>query len=1804
MDPHHRAPNKPSPAAAAPSFSEAGEEYQPSEFGGIRDYKRRKRLKLQNQDATSRASSSSPQIFKGHIISSLGYTNPNSNVLRQMVVKHGGVWREFKDGGSTICVATALPAKKREEMKRIRFVRPEWIVECVNQGKIVDWSRFRIGGEQAQMTLGFDGKVMMPKTPAESYRDVAGDEVVKKALETVRLPRKSQDWEIPASDDEEKEEEEEFEDDPVDRPRSEVPEVQEDGIPPSAQPPLKWDSEEEEYYIDDDEDLWMEDPDGQLAPPSHQPERRYVSISEVEDSEEEEEEEEEDTVHLVPVPEAHSPKDNEAAADEIPPETSGYTESQPPPPTAKIKGVDAYEAEAVIGEKKHPANKKPKHKRGKMKYLIRWKGYPDEEATWEWEDTLREDLGDDVVDEMCAQYYASQQVEPQGSRRGSQKKSRKSRKQDTSQKTSSGSQQKISSLVIKPSSQGSSKEKTSVAPEGSLRRPLPESIPDSFSSVNLSETEDDAQVLPPLPQPQVTKESRSSQLQRDDSSKLPRGFSYILESFSSVNFSDANGDAGDFFPQSHQPEPLQAAKPPLPRGFSFMPESFSSVSFSDAEADLPPPLPTQEDPQAAKPQLPKGFSDMPESFSSVKFSDAEDDAGNPIPPSHQPEVPQVVKPALPRGFSFMPTSFSSVHLTDPDDAVEAPQTAKKSIPPSRLRREAFVDGFPTSYQLPVVDEEEEDISSSDTEVILKPSQLQEIEDDTTDLPQNKEGETDSKPSIHPAMEIPNSFSSIDLMSDIVLPEGYTTPPPPSSPPEKTPKTAILKRSASIASPVSTAKKLKSTDFYKEHAPAQTVTSSKEPPRLTKENAKPHSSPQMAASSKEPRRLSKENATTPEEFNEIFLSDPKVRAASVLNPDFLPKFFKESRLHYLSTWKAELRSRMQERALFSSQPSAQSRAVRYVMHVDFDCFFAAVSTRDRPDLKDKPVAICHGRTENSTTSEIASCNYAARKFGVRNGMWMAKAKELCPDIVTLGYDFEKYEEASEEFYGVVLALGAERVQAVSVDEVLLDISNLVCNEQYSDQGREEAAAQKLATKVRDECRKKTGCEVSVGIGMNVAMARLALRKAKPAGQFIIRRSEVRAFLDELKVSAFPGVGEHTANKIIEKFGSDSVLEVRKIPRERLKQTLGAKTGERVYELCNGIDNTLVGAAETPRESISISVNWGVRFTRTDQAEEFLHRLSRAVEEKMKSERVKGRVLNFKVAKRALNAPFETEKFLGCGKVDEINKKFVFGVPTNDAALLARKCIELLRSFRVSPGDIRGFTMGMKDLEDEANNDGQQQLQFKKAVETKVDAPSKRPPPQQPELKPAAPVKIKAYVKPKPMTLFDAFSKKAGKKQSLPAPPPAPAVTPEPTAHHQSPSPVVGRSRADGPQLPSPDRVFHRSPEASTSQRPRAMTPQASTSETNQQSQAGRFIKPAPPSTTKAQAGPITPVKTTPVTPTKASPQVVQATTPQFPSTQFPQFPATQFDIPPASQIDESVLPFLPIGLQELVRQQQREQRERDERRALEPEPELEMPPNSQWDIEAWNSFSQGVRDSIRADHEREKAAEAQRKNAVSPQKPKPQSGPSKPKQQQQQQHPLFRPPSDRGGPSNPRHPKVYDRHRNEVSSWLFAPRSTGGAGIDPEIFQLYDQAEQATIVQDAVAARERQLPKETADKTAKERRNEELMNEVLARLAKRQFKLRLPGGGEACTTNVEGVRDVIRDWIKNTEEPEEEDLETLCGFLKAVTLDEVKVDKAATHVKWVLVLAGKKEGWWWVCQGVVDTVRAAARELGIPNLQFD
>ncbi|KAK4226137.1 DNA repair protein rev1 [Podospora fimiseda] len=443
--------------------------------------------------------------------------------------------------------------------------------------------------------------------------------------------------------------------------------------------------------------------------------------------------------------------------------------------------------------------------------------------------------------------------------------------------------------------------------------------------------------------------------------------------------------------------------------------------------------------------------------------------------------------------------------------------------------------------------------------------------------------------------------------------------------------------------------------------------------------------------------------TSEEHNAALLSDPKIRKSSTANPDFLKQYYSESRLHHLSTWKAELKSRLQklaaERGPAAKSNKRKSGFRRYIMHVDFDSFFCAVSLKQAPELRDKPAVVAHG---NGSGSEIASCNYPAREFGVKNGMWMKRAMELCPELKVLPYDFPGYEEASKQFYDAILDVGGI-VQSVSIDEALIDVTELVLSAAASSgvglsEGsiwREQAKVDEIASGLRAEIKKKTGCDVSVGIGANVLLAKIALRKAKPAGQYQIKPEEVLDILADLKVDSLPGVAYSIGGKL-EEIGIKFAKDIRETSKERLITVLGPKTGEKLWEYSRGIDRTEVW--EQPvRKSVSADVNWGIRFINQEEAETFVRNLCQELERRLLNEGVKGKQLTMKIMKRSSDAPLDPPKHLGHGKCDTFNKSTAFGVATHSAETIGKEAVAILRSYKFTPGDLRGIGVQMTKLE---------------------------------------------------------------------------------------------------------------------------------------------------------------------------------------------------------------------------------------------------------------------------------------------------------------------------------------------------------------------------------------------------------------------------------------------------------------------------------------------------------------------------
>lgn len=310
-----------------------------------------------------------------------------------------------------------------------------------------------------------------------------------------------------------------------------------------------------------------------------------------------------------------------------------------------------------------------------------------------------------------------------------------------------------------------------------------------------------------------------------------------------------------------------------------------------------------------------------------------------------------------------------------------------------------------------------------------------------------------------------------------------------------------------------------------------------------------------------------------------------------DPNFLDSFFNSSRLSFIGSYKQRVRQSPTKKARRKN-----AGAKRFVFHVDMDCFFASVVLRNFPEYRDKPVAISHhgkrssnlpsteGAATKGSTSECATCNYEARKYGIKKGMFLGRAKELCPDLVVLHYDFEGYESVSEQVADILYRCAGEydgSVEQVSCDEAYMEVFVEADDTESSDR-----IVERLAASLRQEIFDETQCTASIGVASNKLIAKLGTDRVKPNGSIVVR--DYKQILKELRLRDLHGVGYRMERKLAE-HGLESVQDVWELGdrgESELVRVLGPGLGRKLFENCNGRDDRPVAPAE--RQSIGAEV----------------------------------------------------------------------------------------------------------------------------------------------------------------------------------------------------------------------------------------------------------------------------------------------------------------------------------------------------------------------------------------------------------------------------------------------------------------------------------------------------------------------------------------------------------------------------------------------------------------------------------------
>lgn len=236
-------------------------------------------------------------------------------------------------------------------------------------------------------------------------------------------------------------------------------------------------------------------------------------------------------------------------------------------------------------------------------------------------------------------------------------------------------------------------------------------------------------------------------------------------------------------------------------------------------------------------------------------------------------------------------------------------------------------------------------------------------------------------------------------------------------------------------------------------------------------------------------------------------------------------------------------------------------MRKIIHIDMDCFFAAVEMRDNPALREVPLAI-GGASERRGV--IATCNYVARRFGVRSAMPSALAKKLCPPLVLIPGRMAVYQDISRQLRAIFLRY-TDQVEPLSLDEAYLDVSHSRCC---------GGSATLMAREIRQAIVTELGLTASAGVAPNKFLAKLASEQRKPDGLFVIRPDEVAEFVCPLPLGKLPGVGRKTAERL-EAQGLYTCEDARALSAQELCSRFG-KLGEMLTTRIWGRDEQPVQA----------------------------------------------------------------------------------------------------------------------------------------------------------------------------------------------------------------------------------------------------------------------------------------------------------------------------------------------------------------------------------------------------------------------------------------------------------------------------------------------------------------------------------------------------------------------------------------------------------------------------------------------------
>lgn len=242
--------------------------------------------------------------------------------------------------------------------------------------------------------------------------------------------------------------------------------------------------------------------------------------------------------------------------------------------------------------------------------------------------------------------------------------------------------------------------------------------------------------------------------------------------------------------------------------------------------------------------------------------------------------------------------------------------------------------------------------------------------------------------------------------------------------------------------------------------------------------------------------------------------------------------------------------------------------RKIIHIDMDCFYAAVEIKYQPRLKGRPVAV--GGSPDGRGGVLTTANYEARQFGVKSAMTSGQALRLCPGLILVPPDFSKYKLESAKVRQI-LERYTDRIEPLSLDEAYLDVTGL------------SKSATQIAQSIRHDIKTELGLTASAGVAPNKFLAKIASDLNKPDGIAVIRPQDIERFMKNLPVEKIWGVGKVTAEKLRKK-GLVTCGDLAKLSLPSLVEEFGS-WGAQLYDFSRGVDRRPV-SVERERKSLTV------------------------------------------------------------------------------------------------------------------------------------------------------------------------------------------------------------------------------------------------------------------------------------------------------------------------------------------------------------------------------------------------------------------------------------------------------------------------------------------------------------------------------------------------------------------------------------------------------------------------------------------